>query len=48
MKRLTAVTLLALFALSACNTTRGFGQDLQKVGEKMEDAAKDTGATDPR
>jgi entericidin A len=51
MKRLTAATLLALFAMSmlaACNTTRGFGRDLQKVGEKMEEAADDTGATQPR
>lgn len=51
MKRLTATALLALFAVSAlagCNTTRGFGRDLQKVGEKMEEAADDTGATEPR
>lgn len=51
MKRLTAATVLALLAVSvlaACNTTRGFGRDLQKVGEKMEQAANDTGATEPR
>ena len=50
MKRITALLLLTLFltgALSACNTTKGFAQDLQKVGEKMEDAADDTGGTDP-
>ena len=50
MKRITALLLLTLFSaglLSACNTTKGFGQDLQKVGEKMEDAAEDTGGTDP-
>ena len=50
MKRITALLLLTLFlvgVLSACNTTKGFGQDLQKVGEKMEDAAEDTGGTDP-
>lgn len=51
MKRLMALMLLAMFsvgALSACNTTKGFGQDVEKVGDKIEDAAKDTGGTDPR
>lgn len=50
MKRLTALLLLALFSvgtLSACNTVKGAGQDVQKVGEKMEDKAEDTGATNP-
>lgn len=28
------------FALSGCNTVKGVGQDLQKAGEKIEDAAK--------
>ena len=49
MKRLTALILLALFSsafLSACNTVEGVGKDVQKVGEKVEDAAQDTGATD--
>jgi predicted small secreted protein len=38
---------LALFAalffvlgLTGCNTVKGMGQDLQKAGEKIEDAAK--------
>ncbi|HZY20359.1 MAG TPA: entericidin A/B family lipoprotein [Ramlibacter sp.] len=32
--------LLALAALLAgCNTVKGFGQDLQKAGDKIEDAA---------
>ncbi len=51
MKRLIALTLLALFSMSlvtACNTTKGLGKDLQKVGEKMEGAAEKTGGTDPR
>lgn len=50
MKRLTALLLLALFSvgtLTACNTVKGAGKDVQKVGEKVEDAADDTGATDP-
>ena len=50
MKRLIALMLLTLFAtgfLTACNTVKGAGQDVQKVGEKMEGAAEDTGATEP-
>ena len=42
MKRLMAMMLLAMFSvgmLSACNTTKGFGQDVEKVGDKIEDAA---------
>ncbi len=48
MKRSIALLLLALFtagSLSACNTVRGAGQDVQKVGEKMEDGAERTGGT---
>ena len=44
MKRLTALLLLALFSAStmtACNTVKGAGQDVQKVGEKVEDKAQD-------
>ena len=51
MKRLFALLLLAMFStasLTACNTVAGAGKDVQKVGEKVEDAADDTGATDPR
>ena len=38
----TIATLLALsfaLALAGCNTFRGFGQDVQKVGDKIEDTA---------
>src|SRR5690625_4945223 len=48
MKRLIALLMLALFTagtLTACNTVRGAGQDVQKVGEKMEETAEDTGGT---
>ncbi len=44
MKRLTSLLLLSLFSigsLSACNTMAGAGQDVQKVGEKVEDKAQD-------
>ncbi|MGE8213183.1 MULTISPECIES: entericidin A/B family lipoprotein [unclassified Stenotrophomonas] len=43
MKRLVALMLLSLFsvaALSGCNTVAGAGKDVQKAGEKVEDAAK--------
>lgn len=51
MKRVLAMMLLLAFAgagLGGCNTTHGFGKDLQKVGEKVEGAAEETGGTDPR
>jgi predicted small secreted protein len=34
------VILAALALLSACNTFEGMGKDIQKAGEKIEDAAK--------
>ena len=37
---LYAVCAAALPLLSACNTVKGMGQDLQKAGEKIESAAK--------
>jgi entericidin A len=41
MTKTFALTVIALsLALSGCNTVKGLGQDIQKVGEKMEDAAK--------
>ena len=42
MTRLILVlSALALsLGLAACNTVKGVGQDLQKAGEKIEDAAK--------
>jgi predicted small secreted protein len=39
----TIATLLALsfaFLLAGCNTVRGAGQDIQKAGSVIEDAAK--------
>jgi predicted small secreted protein len=51
MKRTISLVLLALFSLNflvACNTVKGAGKDVEKVGEKVQDAADDTGATDPR
>lgn len=49
MKHLRALAFLAAalgFAAStSCATTRGFGQDLQKVGGKLEAEAEATGGT---
>ncbi len=42
MKRIITLTLLTLFSasmLTACNTVSGAGKDVQKAGEKLEDAA---------
>jgi predicted small secreted protein len=38
----TIITLIAasLLLLTGCNTVKGMGQDIQKAGEKIEDAAK--------
>lgn len=34
--------LAASFALSACNTIQGAGKDLERGGEKVQDAAQRT------
>ena len=33
--------MLVAFAASACNTTRGFGQDVEATGDAIEDEAED-------
>jgi Predicted small secreted protein len=38
MKTITGL-LFAIFFLSACNTIHGVGQDIQRGGEKVKDAA---------
>ncbi len=51
MKRLMALVLLALFSvgtLTACNTVEGMGKDVEKVGDKVQEKAEETGGTDPR
>lgn len=42
MKKISALVLLAvtLGTLAGCNTVNGFGKDVEKVGEKMQDASK--------
>ena len=39
MKKLFALSCIVFF-LSACNTMEGFGKDVQKVGTKVEGAAR--------
>jgi predicted small secreted protein len=36
----STLVLLFCFALTACNTVKGVGQDIQKAGEKIEDVGK--------
>jgi len=39
MKTLAAMLALA-FALAGCNTVKGAGQDIQKAGQAIENAAR--------
>ncbi|MBA4256586.1 MAG: entericidin [Polaromonas sp.] len=39
-KLLSLIAIALSFTLSACNTVKGVGQDIQKAGEKIEGAAK--------
>ncbi len=41
MKTVVSVFVVTVaFVLAGCNTVKGVGQDVQKVGEKIEDTAK--------
>jgi len=35
-----AILLAAAFLAAGCNTVKGVGQDIQRAGEKIEDAGK--------
>lgn len=39
MKKLVML-IASLFVVAGCNTFEGIGKDVQKAGEKIEDAAK--------
>ena len=40
MKKMTAIMMLAMgFLLVGCNTMSGFGKDVSKAGDKIEDKA---------
>jgi predicted small secreted protein len=40
MKSTLMILIAAVFVLAGCNTFEGAGKDIQKAGEKIEDAAK--------
>lgn len=42
MKKIASILSVMLFAigLTACNTMKGMGQDVERGGEKMENAAE--------
>lgn len=40
MKRLIAALIGASFLLAACNTMEGFGRDVEKGGQKIENSAE--------
>ena len=39
MKLLTMLMLAAALAVAGCNTMSGFGKDVEKAGDKIDDAA---------
>lgn len=41
MKKAIAAILGAAFLLTACNTMEGFGRDVEKTGNKIEQKAQD-------
>lgn len=51
MKKFQIITLLlsavGIALSSSCATTKGFGQDLQKVGNRLENQADSTGGAQP-
>lgn len=51
MKKLSFVACLLMLApalaSTSCGTARGFGQDLQKVGNRIETKADETGGAAP-
>ena len=42
MKKIVALmfAVMMTFGLSACETTKGLGKDLEKLGEKIEEAVE--------
>lgn len=40
MKIKLFVLAVSIFLIAGCNTWRGFGQDVQKAGEKIEQSGK--------
>jgi len=40
MKKLVLVIIALAFGISGCNTLNGIGKDVEKLGEKFQDASK--------
>ncbi|MBM3338129.1 MAG: entericidin A/B family lipoprotein [Betaproteobacteria bacterium] len=40
MKKLVLVIIALAFGVSGCNTLNGIGKDVEKLGEKAQDASK--------
>ena len=40
MKNIFAILLVASVALAGCNTIQGIGKDVEKLGEKVQEAGK--------
>ena len=40
MKKIIAILLGTSFALAGCNTIQGIGKDVEKLGEKVQEAGK--------
>ncbi len=49
MKRFIYAVVLAasVFSMAGCNTVKGAGKDVQKAGQGLENAADNTGGTQP-
>ncbi|WP_343732242.1 entericidin A/B family lipoprotein [Duganella sp.] len=39
MKKIIALTIIASFALTGCNTVAGIGKDVQKAGQAVQGAS---------
>lgn len=44
-KILSVLGLVSVLALAGCNTVKGVGQDVQKAGSGLQNAAESTGGT---
>jgi len=42
MKKLLIATVASVFALTGCNTIKGFGQDVAKTGDAVTNTAQKT------
>jgi entericidin A len=40
MKKITPLVCLLFFVVAGCNTIHGIGKDVEKLGDKIQDASK--------